>query len=640
MAAPAVVGYSSAFDAPFFSGSPSATELVPGVFSIAVDGHPYLLDLSHASVETIQGWFREESLPLLRDQADQGSEPGEQSISPQQMWRRSQESWHKGAGQVFFDREDSERARFRSSKGVNIWTKWQLSLLEQTALKDSFSGGSGSQVAVVNSTGTPRAYASSGGNNLRTSPDPLTTWSAVTGIPGTNCTSLTTDGTNVYSAWGTNRVYITDSVATPTVAAAYVTSGNPVTNVAYLKGRLVASHLNHLYELVASGALPGPFFDHPNAAWLWTGFAEGSTFIYAAGFAGSYSTVYKVTVDKDTALGKPTAALANGLPLGEVIQSIHGSTGFVFLGTNRGVRFCVPTDNGDLQVGALIETGHPVRDFASWDRFVWFTWESFDSTSSGLGRLDPSVILDALVPAYASDIMATVTGVVNSVAIIPGSAGQAHPVFTIDGSGVWRNVPDTWVASGELRTGQISYGIADAKVAAFLDLRHEPLPSGASVVTSLIPDDGAALAIGTSDQPGSVSPPALSGQQRRAELFELIFTLKSDPGNTVRPVLRRWTFRVIPAPIRTSSWILPLIFRENLLAVGDIAYPFYPEDELIFLRDLHRTQKVVNFQWGKSAFQVVVSNLLYLPDRNTNAESFPQFNWTGTLHLTLVEISG
>jgi hypothetical protein len=159
-------------------------------------------------------------------------------------------------------------------------------------------------------------------------------------------------------------------------------------------------------------------------------------------------------------------------------------------------------------------------------------------------------------------------------------------------------------------------------------------------VTALIPDDGVALNIGTSDNPGSVAPPALSGQQRRAELFELVFTLKSDPGNTVRPVLRRWTFRVIPAPIRTSSWILPLIFREELLTVGDLVFPFSPEEELIFLRDLHRTQKVVNFQWGQSAFQVVVSNMLYLPDRNTNAESFPQFNWTGTLHLTLVEISG
>ncbi len=116
------------FNAALFTGS-STSELVPDVFPVAINGRPYLLDLLTA---TGQSNFSRVSLPLLRTQADSSGTPGEQSVSPENFWRRAQDSWHLGAGQSYTDRDEASPFRYSSSKGVNPWTKYQLSLLNGT----------------------------------------------------------------------------------------------------------------------------------------------------------------------------------------------------------------------------------------------------------------------------------------------------------------------------------------------------------------------------------------------------------------------------------------------------------------------------------------------------------------------------
>jgi len=68
----------------------------------------------------------------VRDSVDQSAEPGEQAINPQGLWRRSQSSWHYGAGQIYSDTADAEPYRFRSSKGIDVWNRGKLSLLPDT----------------------------------------------------------------------------------------------------------------------------------------------------------------------------------------------------------------------------------------------------------------------------------------------------------------------------------------------------------------------------------------------------------------------------------------------------------------------------------------------------------------------------
>lgn len=615
-----VVGFSSPFDAPFLTGLATSVD-VPGPYHVAIDGHPYLVDLEHSSVETTSAWYREESLPLLRTQADSSDEPAEHSISPEQTWRRSQESWHRGAGQQFLDRDNSDRARFRTSKGVNPWTQWELSLLNSTSRTETFAGGSGSSLV---STGG-RAYASSGGTTLRTSDD-LSSWSTVTGTPGggVNCLSLATDGRIVYQAWsGASGIYSTDSVSSPTTAASLATG--TATLLGYVKGRLLVANGAALSNYVSGGAIPAAFWTHSNANWTWTGFAEGDNFIYAAGSIGNFSAVYKIGIKPDgTVLTE--GSYAGGVPLGETITAIHGYLGFILLGTSKGVRFCTVKDSGDLTIGGLIETPAAVRCFTSFEKFTWFGWTTFDATSGGLGRLNLQEITDGLVPAYASDLMATSTGVVNAVATVDGKR-----VFAIDADGVYVEQA-TPVANGTLVTGRLSYGIVDPKVLLFVDIRHKALPVGTEIQVLLAADDTSPELIGVSTTDGTIGNGApFSAQQQRAELAELTFSLFSSGGAS--PTLRRWTMRAIPAPVRTLQWTVPLRFEEVLSLEYDIDVVFDVGTETLFIRDLHESQRVVSFQFGNSTFQVILSDYQFLPYRQSD-----DLSWTGTMTVQLREI--
>lgn len=99
---------------------------VPGRVPIGIDGHGYMAE---ATIERT-------TVPVLRQQADTSTEPGEASLNPQGLWRRSQESWHHGAGQEFLDGRQGDTPtdphRFRSSKGIDVWSPGEISLLHST----------------------------------------------------------------------------------------------------------------------------------------------------------------------------------------------------------------------------------------------------------------------------------------------------------------------------------------------------------------------------------------------------------------------------------------------------------------------------------------------------------------------------
>ena len=113
----------------FFSGT-GATNLVPNVYPVALNGRPYVIDLKANA-------FQRQYDARVRDSVDQSSEPGEAAINSQGLWRRSQSSWHYGAGQKFGDTADAEAFRFNTSKGINVWEKGEASLLKDVSLVGS-----------------------------------------------------------------------------------------------------------------------------------------------------------------------------------------------------------------------------------------------------------------------------------------------------------------------------------------------------------------------------------------------------------------------------------------------------------------------------------------------------------------------
>jgi len=88
---------------------------------VKIKNRRYLVDL---------GGLRWGGVDSSREMVDQGAESGENSLSQTGHWKRTHDDWRGGAGQRFFDRDDSSRDRYWDSKGVQAWgNERQLKLL-------------------------------------------------------------------------------------------------------------------------------------------------------------------------------------------------------------------------------------------------------------------------------------------------------------------------------------------------------------------------------------------------------------------------------------------------------------------------------------------------------------------------------
>lgn len=613
------VSYASDYTTAWFGGAAVAdASIVPGTYMVAINGRPYMLNTDPQAIEDYGNNFKEESLPLLRQQADQGKTPAEQSLSPTQFWRRGQETWHKGAGQAVLDREDSDPARFHTSLGVDPWTRYQLSLqrfvnsIHNTANTNLYLTTAGTRFYLADGQAI---YA---GTSLEVAP------AAVTGTPAVTVAALATNGSTAYAAYGASGIYAISG----TVASSYVTG--TVDNLGYAKGRLLASSGQNLYNPTAAGALPAALVSHPDTGWTWKAFAEGNAAIYAAGDAGVTSRIYRIAINEATAaLG--VAIVAATLPAGEIVRSLLGYMGFLIIGTDRGVRFATAEASGDLTLGALIPTGAAVQCLNARDQYVWFGWTNYDATNSGLGRLDLTTINEGLAPAYATDLMATGQGATTGVVSLGG-----RTAFAVAGLGLRTESATHYVASGTLSTGQITYGLGDPKVAVHVDLKHAPLPASTSVTASAAYDRAVAATLGSSAAAGTVSPAELiSAGKRRNEEAELTLTLASIT-QTVTPTLTRWTLMSYPAPSGASIYTLPLLLFDRLLTLRDTEAALDPLQEYQYLTNLHGDREIVTVQVGADAFEGVVEDYIWLP----NAARFGREFFNGTFIAKIRKIAG
>lgn len=612
------MGISAPFDTPIYQGGQTLSSNVPGVYPISLAGHTYFVDM-HPEFRFM--YFSRKSIDFLRDSQDVANVPGENSVNPDDLWRRTEESWHHGAGQVYYDRSDSDPYRFRSSKGIDTWTKWQISLLPDTANKRSSANTGLYLVSVGN-----RLYVTDGataGANLYYTTDVTVgspTWTAVTGTPAVAASSIASDGNNVWAAYGASGLY--NTARTSGAAAQYVTTAlSSSAIVGFIKGRLMVGSGASIYNVTASGALPTALFTHNNTDFTWVGFGEGTNNIYFAGFSGDKSWVYRTVIRSDgSALDAP--AVAAELPDGEIVRSIQGYLGFIVIGTDRGIRFCTADGQGNLTLGALIPTSNAVYCFEPQDRFVWFGWTNYDSTSTGLGRLDLSVFTAPLVPAYASDLMATAQGNVTSIASF-----QNLRVFCVSGQGVFAQVT-TKVASGTIDSGLAAYGIHDAKVPMYVDIRFAPLVG--SVQALLATDGGSFTSLGTLNASGSTTG-SLATAQPRCWLAEWRMVLNRASGSdTVGPVVYRSTLRAFPAGVSGEEWNIPLILHERYV-VGDEVYTMDVRAEVSYISSLVADRRYVTFQEGANSYSVFVTGYEWRPHHLMMDGTY----WDGICTVTL-----
>lgn len=599
----------------FFTGT-GTTDLVPHIFPVALNGRPYLVDLR-------SGRFQHQYEQRVRDQSDISTAPGEASINPQGLWRRGSKSWHLGAGQYYGDDADAQDFRFYKSKGVNPWTKGQLSLLNATKLSLSSANTNLFTCTVKSSAGVEYLYVADG-STLKYTTNPFAsspTWTSVTtGSPGTAITGLETNGQNVYIGYTSNDIYYTTpgSASVTFFYAPNPDNGKTYYAFGYAKNRGFAANGPDIHQPALVSPTHAVFFDNPDTTFTWVGFAPGQNAIYAAGYSGVHSSVFKITIKADGTLDVPVVALE--LPVGEVVSAIHGYLGFILLGSNKGVRFCTTDSQNNLVAGPVIATGGSVYDFTEEDRFVWFTWTNYEGTS-GLGRLDLSRFTQTNAPAYATDLMYSSTSAVKSV-----STFASKRVFTIEGVGVVVEDTANLVASGTLETGYYTWGIPDRKFIPRFDVRFQPLSGTVALSTTY--DNGAYVTAGSHSLAGDTEHTYLTAQERVIEAgYRLTLTRASAISG---PVLTRWMARAYAAPRRSQIITLPVVLHEMLNIEGR-NYFLDVEQERRLLESLVDNPRIVTYQERTTTFSVVVEDIEWMPMDTSRFEPV----WEGTCVITM-----
>ena len=95
-------------------------------YDVAIGGQPFFL------LNDDNNPYRRVTAQYRKNQVDISREPGEQTLTG--WWLRSQSSFHLGQGITFFEPAQDESLRFQYtySKGCDIWTKGQVTLLKDT----------------------------------------------------------------------------------------------------------------------------------------------------------------------------------------------------------------------------------------------------------------------------------------------------------------------------------------------------------------------------------------------------------------------------------------------------------------------------------------------------------------------------
>ncbi len=433
-------------------------------YDMAVAGMPFIAAISDKNPAT------RETAPFRKDQFDNGQEPGEQSLTG--WWLRSQMSFHSGAGINFYDpltNDESGHYRFADSKGVDIWTKGQVTLLKETTNMSGVTTGVYKLISIVDgSTNKILGWtpANTTINNYTASGTAVTYSHVVTAGLDTATLAVATDGIHLFVA-DNDHIY-TGLISTPASGySTYYNTGSEKVVLAWVKQRLVGCIGASVYELTASKSsshtLPTPVYTHPNADWTWSSISEGGSAIYAAGYSGGNSAIYKFVLT--TAGSMPTLTsgiVAAQLPIGEYVNKIESYLGYLVIGTNKGIRVASISDtNGDIIYGPLIiEAENTGLDFAFRDTYVWATG-SIDGYP-GLYRINLANELENLRFAYATDAyLDGVAGYATSVDFI-GNSNQL--AFTTSGSnGIAVQSATTLTTSGYLTTGNIRYGTLEPK---------------------------------------------------------------------------------------------------------------------------------------------------------------------------------
>ena len=418
-------------------------------YDTALGGMPFIYAISDARP------YVRQTAPYRKEQFDNQTEPGEQSLTG--WWIRSQSSFQDGTGITFYDPAlipGEGTFRFADSKGVNVWTEGEVTLLNNTATSHYTTGA-------VRANGKPSQIARSiqwaGTNGVllvdEYDVDKIAVDGTVTHFidyaAGTDkpVYAICDDGVNAYwvtaildSGVDKTAVYkkpLTGSSASTADVTLMFSSSTIVANEAtmeYVKDRIIMAVNNKIFEFATTASsLPTAVYTHASTGVVFTSVAASGTAIYVSAFEGIQSYIYKFTLSTSTgSMPSLTSAItAAQMPTGEKIFKIEYYLGYMLIGTNKGIRVATVSDDGSIIYGPLmVETSQPVYDFAFRDRFVWAT--TGVAGEGGVVRIDLGNDLGGLRFAYANDLWLDngVTGYVTTSCAFAGETDRLVFVTT------------------------------------------------------------------------------------------------------------------------------------------------------------------------------------------------------------------
>jgi hypothetical protein len=540
-------------------------------YDVAVGGLPFFL------APTDQQPYQRETAPYRKDQFDNGSEPGEQSLTG--WWIRSQSSFHVGDGINFYDPSAGEASKYRfaDSQGVDVWTKGQVTLLKDAVSVHNTTGPV---------TGTDHQHPNQHMRSIQ--------WSGTNGVllhDEYDVDKIAADGTvthfvdynagtaeavyamcddGVFAYWVTNansggtprlhmyKKLLTDNTTTipsPMFSANSITVANAT--MEFIKDRIILCVNNAVYELATNAtSLPSAIYTNPNTNYHYTSVAASGPAIYTAGHSGIYSTIQKYTLT--TAGAVPTltqAVVAAEFPPGEVVEKLYYYLGYMMIGTSKGVRVAAINDqDGSLGYGPLvIETSQPVYDFAARDRFVW--------CASGVGTLDAGLIRidlgqnienEPLRFAWANDLQATqsTTHFTTGVAFVGTTNRLAFctEYETTDGA-VYMESATVLRSTGYVTTGAIRYGTLEPKNFKFVRARGD-FTHGAMDIYAVDSANNTYTIITYNSAVGTPEA-ATTNPEGPQEYLSYKFTLSRSATSTSQgPVFKGYQIKSLPATAR------------------------------------------------------------------------------------------
>ena len=627
------------FDEPFSNSTASLSSSF-GASVVGLNGVPYLLD-------TVGGNYRRQAVDVVQQRNT--SDNRDLLLLPQDVWRQMQQSWNMGTGQSNQDRDNSLPYRYEDSFGIDPWDEWSIKLLPATEQLNSeaetpivFSGNVWMSVS--------QGYLCVYNDDTLYWFDELST----TAVPydsqvisaGHYLVDIASQGpypiilTDDYKVW-----YVQQPGDTPLQWGSNTFSG--ATFIAWEKDYLIVGQENVLYNAPIAGAAED-IYTHPDTNFKWYSAASGSQFIYALGRSGNKTTIHKVGIKTD-GTGLVPAIVAASLPDGEIGYVIDSYLGFIFIGTDKGIRMAVADNNGDLTLGPILPTTKPVLCFEGEDRFVWFgnsgatsNYTNFplndpavfpDGPVAGLGRMDLSTFTTSqLTPAYANDITTFVENEeVQSVVTYDGKR-----VFSVTDNGIYFESDDL-VQNGYLSQGIMSFSVEDLKTGLYVQAKWKPLDG--QIALDVAYDSGEWRRLARISTPDTIRSSNISMNGYQFSRFNSRYVLFRDVNplepidTTVGPIFTRFEMRAIAVKGKATRWTLPIQNFETL-EIDGVIYNRDVLSQFNNLVSLAQSGQIFTLQEAGQAYQVHAKDFLWQPEKLSSNKQ----GWQGLFTMIVEEV--